>query len=753
MKRQKQNKEIMGHSFNLKMDLKNCLVLLVVIILLSATSTHCQPVLIQDKGDKYSWIQTARVFLLDAYQPPFAPELEYDAHALVDAMVDMNANVLRFGTMGKYATIQGIRFSVHPDQGKRDLLFETIKLCKEKGIKVIPYISTGHKLAWSMVTEDYPEYGQKSTPGGLPYRSHMYVGEDHGTVCWMTPYKEAFLDYVEHVVRDYDIDGIYFDAWFPHYFWKGKQVCYCEGCRQGFKRATGLQIPYHEKEEDYTGKENETIKKYHEWYNEEYITEVVQPVREMVKKYKDIPLISNINNPQKMAALDPRIVNAMDAFLYERGHTILERAEGVSVPRSLGLHILPYIGVYHNWPRLAFNGYNYQQQIFTNLMFGGGSIIAQPTGYIENSEHRKFIKYPFHIIQQNEEKLKDLKNYPNIGVVWADNSSEEHQKDSWNEGMTDARSSSLGAFSACLYGHIQVSSVSEFILDKPDLLAEYPVLYLANIPYISEERVRNIKEYVENGGCIVASYQTTLFDSKGKLQNYFGLEELLKVKPVKPKGELAEIINSYTAMVGGPNDLYLQITDEGTKAFKDISDSRLFPVWFYQPFEAMEGADILMNIVTGPDRKAILPGVVKSNYGKGQVIYCASALESLYNSGGQDIVQELILKIIEVVNKKPAPYTLTAPASLIANLTITDNRLVMHLTNWTGNKFEHPWRNEYYLAPVEDVSLQIQIPQGKKVKQVSTMVESDYNQRISGQTLELFFPRVESYQAIVIELE
>ena len=291
-------------------------------------------------------------------------------------------------------------------------------------------------------------------------------------------------------------------------------------------------------------------------------------------------------------------------------------------------------------------------------MFGGGSIIAQPTGYIENSEHRKFIKYPFHIIQQNEEKLKDLKNYPNIGVVWADNSSEEHQKDSWNEGITDARSSSLGAFSACLYGHIQVSSVSEFILDKPDLLAEYPVLYLANIPYISDERVRNIKEYVKNGGCIVASYQTSLFDSKGKLQNYFGLEKLLKVKPVKPKGKLAEIINSYTAMVGGPNDLYLHVTDEGSKAFKDISDSRLFPVWFYQPFETMKGADILMNIVTGPDRKAILPGVVKSNYGKGQVIYCASALESLYNSGGQDIVQELILKIIEVVNKKTSPiYT------------------------------------------------------------------------------------------------
>jgi hypothetical protein len=76
------------------------------------------------------WLQTARVFLLDAYQPPFAPELEYDAEAVAETMVDMHANILRLGTMGKYATIQGVRFSTHPDQGGRDLLAESIAACK-----------------------------------------------------------------------------------------------------------------------------------------------------------------------------------------------------------------------------------------------------------------------------------------------------------------------------------------------------------------------------------------------------------------------------------------------------------------------------------------------------------------------------------------------------------------------------------------------------------------------------------------------
>jgi hypothetical protein len=182
----------------------------------------------------FEWIQTARVFLIDAYQPPFAPKLEYDAGALAETMARMHANTVRIATMGKYALIPGVRFTPHPELGSRDVLAETIAACKPRGIRVVPYISTGHKLAWTMVTRDYPEYGQKTRPGGGPDRTHFFVGEDHGTVCWNTGYRQAYLDLVERVVRDYDIDGLYFDTWRASYFWPGRRVCYCDGCRNGF---------------------------------------------------------------------------------------------------------------------------------------------------------------------------------------------------------------------------------------------------------------------------------------------------------------------------------------------------------------------------------------------------------------------------------------------------------------------------------------------------------------------------------------
>lgn len=733
--------------------MKQGIVAVAVLLAMLPDPVQSQSLAISDKDDRFNWIQTARVFLLDAYQPPFAPVLEYDAEVFAETMADMHANVARIGTMGKYATIQGTRFSTHPDQSGRDLLSETIRACKPRGIKVIPYISTGHKLAWSMVTGDYPEYAQKATPNGLPCRSHMYVGEDHGTVCWMTPYREAFLDYVEHVVRDYDIDGIYFDAWNPHYFWEGKKVCYCEGCQKGFRETTGLEIPYHEKNEDYTREELSAIEKYHDWYKEEYLNNVVLKVRELVKSYKDIPMISNINNPEKMASLDPRIINSMDAFLYERGRTILERAEGVSVPRSIGMHVWPYVGVYHNWPRLAFQGINYQQEIFTNLMFGGGSIIAQPTGYQDHTEHRQYVRFPFGLIETHEEKLEGLENYPYTGVVFAYKSPVNHEQNSWNEGITDSRTSSLGAFSACLYQHLQVSSISEFVLDDPKKLHKYPVLYLANLPYLSDERIRNITGYVRDGGSLIASYGTTVYDKNGHRRETFGLEDLIHVKPLIPEGELAGIISSHRAMIGGPNDLYLK-SRTGKNVIPDESpESRLFPLWFYEPVEVLEGGEVIMDIVTGHDQQPVLPGVVLSRYGKGKVIYCTSALESLYQAGGQDLVGALIKKLIGIVAPEPAPYRLEAPASLLANLTKAENRMVLQLTNWTGNKFEQPQKNEYYLSPVEDVRLQIRIPENKKVTRVSTLVKTNYRKKITGQYVDVFFPRIESYQAVLVELE
>jgi hypothetical protein len=696
------------------------------------------------RADDLTWIRTARVFLVDAYQPPFAPKLEYDAQALAQTMTEMHANTVRISTMGKYATIQGVRFSTHPDLGRRDLLAETIAAVKPHGIRVIPYISTGHKLAWSMVTRDYPEYAQRTRPGGGPYREHMYVGEDHGTVCWNTPYRQAYLDLVEHVVRDYDIDGLYFDAWRPFYFWPDPQVCYCDGCREGFGKASGgKELPWHENPNDYTAQERQTIDEYHHWYKEQLIA-VLLEVRRIVKSHKDIPLIYNVNNPSNLRDEDPRILHSMDAFLYERGHSLLERAEGVSVARAAGLGVWPYVGVYNNWPRVIPNGLDYQQEIFATVAFGGAPIIAQPYGYTTDREDRRWVAFPFSVLEKHERDFAGFENVPYVAVVYAKGNPPDHPGalQFW---PSDVRSATLGAFAACLYGHVQVSSVPEMILDQPEKLVRYRVLYLADVPHLTPQRVANIERFVEKGGGLVASYSASLYGPAGERLDRFALEDLLRVRPIQPEGDLAEILKSYRCMLGGPNDLYLLPSGEsGTNA-----PSRMIPLWYFEPVRALEGGTVEMNIVTGDSRRPILPGLVSARHGQGRVVYLASSLESLYSSNRQAILGRLLRKLVEEAAAVPPPYQVEAPAALIANLTQNGNRRVLHLLNWTGDS-----ENESnYLPPVENVAVRLAIPEGMKVREVSTFLETPVRQKLSGRELELVLPRVEAYQAVTVEFD
>jgi hypothetical protein len=690
------------------------------------------------------WLQAARVFLIDAYEPPFEPRLEYDAPSLAETMQQMHANTVRISTMGKYALIPKVRFTPHPELGSRDILAETIAACKRRGIRVVPYVSTGHKLAWTMVTRDYPDYAQRTRPGGGPARSHMFVGEDHGTVCWNTPYRQAFFDLVERLVRDYEIDGIYFDAWTPGYFWPGRGVCYCDGCRNGFRQATGMELPWKEGDSDYTSAELGAIDRYRAWYRD-LVAEIAGQIRQLVKSYKDIPLISNIGNPVRMADGDPRIRAAMDAFLYERGNSILERAEGVSLARAAGLGVWPYVGEYNNWPRVVYNGFDFQQQIFTTLMFGGAPILALPWGYVSHAENRHFVEYAFGVVSRHEEQFAGFQNQPYVAVLYDSQTPRGHEQSGW-WWKTDARSSSLGAFAASLYGHVQVTSVPAELLNTPDGLRGYQVLYLAGYTRLSEPQLTNVRRFVREGGGLVASYEATLFDEDDRQRPRFALEDLLRVAPAQLSQELSETLASYRSMTGGPYDLYL--TDHAAPATAPLT-----PLWEFLPVTVLEGGEVWQDIVAGDGRRPLLPGVVVSKYGHGRVVYCASALESLFLQQNIGAVGDLLRTLVSRAAAEAPPFGVDAPATLIANLSTNGHAYVLHLANWTGNKFERAGANEYYLAPVRDVVVRLAIPNGKRVRSVRLLVEAPYQQEQRGSTLHVSLPEVGAYQAICVELE
>jgi hypothetical protein len=447
-----------------------------------------------------------------------------------------------------------------------------------------------------------------------------------------------------------------------------------------------------------------------------------------------------VNNADNVANEDPRILRAMDAFLYERGPSLLERAEGVSLARAAGLGVWPYVGVYNNRPRVIPNGLDYQQEIFATAAFGGAPIIAQPYTYVTQAENRHWVSLPFSVLKDHERELQGAENVPYVAVVQATRNPPGHAQTGWFW-SADVRSSTLGAFAACLYGHVQVSSVPQALLDEPEKLARYRVLYLADIPQLTSRRRENLERFVENGGGLSACYGTSLYGAAGERLERFELESLLRVRPVHPQGALAETLNSYRCMMGGPDDLYL--TPHAA------TDGPLVPLGYFEPVEVLDGGSTMMDIVTGDGRRRILPGVVTSTHGQGRVVYLASSLESFYKTTKESVLGSFLRNLVEQAATTPPPYQVTAPSSLIVNLTQNGNRRVLHLLNWTTESDNESG----YLPPIENVRVRLRIPEGRHVRQLKGFPETSFRHKQSGQELELRFPRVGVYEGISFELQ
>lgn len=699
----------------------------------------------------FEWIRTARIFLLDAYYYPLWPNIEFDAEKLAETMLDMNANAVRIATSGFYFLIPGTKFETAHDLGKRDILEECIKACKPKGIRVIAYIRTGGPLASEIVK---PEWAHRVNPHGDIHKM-WHMAHEMTAVCWNTSYKEAYFELIEKVVRQYDVDAIYFDSLFPLYQFstqKGYKVCYCSGCRNEFKETTGLDIPYKENPNDYTPEDLKIFERYQEWYKEKFAN-IFLEIKKLITSYKDIPLIYNINHASRIKNEDPRILNGCDAFLYERGRSLLERVEGVSLAVSHGLAVWPYINFVDGWFRVNHSKYKPQQQIYATVAFGGAPIVSQVYHLVDDVESRKPIKEAFSTLEQNKQYIE--KFHPEIfcAVVWNDDDPPGRPVSDyvWE---TNARKSSLGAFAICMYNHIQATSFLKEDLGNPELLNQYKVLYLPDICYLSEKQIMNIENFVKKGGGLVMSYGTSLYEENGKRRSDFSLGKLAKVKYINPDEKLSVKINR-TLGFGGVWDLYVK-PRPGQKIIKSPLADGLIPAFLYEPVEVLPEGSIAADLVIGTNTEPIFPGLIVANYGKGKVAYISSEMGSIYLQSNIQQFADFMKDVIEYVSPDCLPYEIEAPSTLFANMTSKGNTKVLHLVNWTGcnlERLENIQLEAYYIPPVENVKIKFNIPNGKKINEVKLFIPAEFEQYIDKNSLYITLHKVDKYQGVIIEMD
>ncbi len=678
------------------------------------------------------WLRSSRTVYFDGYSPPIYPHLkDFDAKRLVDATVDIGGNLLRFQPIGYWAAYPSKAFRVHAELGGRDLIDEVAREVRRAGIHCYCYTGYGHphmEVGW---VDSHPEYADwvLRDPEGKPYGTYGHIGwKSLQRLCATGDAYRAGIRQVVKELCEHDIDGVYFDA--PSGFGYGG-ICFCGSCRTDFKAFSGMDLdrlaslsqlnglPFEwngvfPKDEDMTA-----LAAWYTWAN--------QLAREDLLDFRKIVHGSGkfmlCHNAQAWTGTSlPMQYRVPDGLMVEASREIYDRLTtgmmGASMARPYKKLAQMYLGSYavswfreppHNDPWVLHNadledGDEITMEAFTDLACGNVPLYATLNRlYFKiGSGSPEPAREVFAFMKRTEPILKDSVPVPYMTIVptWESQQRWRDKAKSWNWPLM-CSAMVLAMLDQRIGFDVNPSTeMSDAWLEKQRVIA------LCGASGISDALAKRLTTWVEQGGALLATYDTGLYDAKGQLRHDGGaLREVLGVE-----------------MKGGPLDsqpeCYYRVKEAhrslgayGTGAIIE-GDGALIPVG------AVGGAAVIAenwNLGTDEVRG---PAIVANTYGQGKTIYISGSLEANYLYDRVKSTGELLRSVVEyLAGGTPQPFRLRAPQGVYGVLRQSPNGdLALWLLANVGFKDAAAGLMRQEFIPVSNVEASIRIPAGRRVK-------------------------------------
>ena len=691
-------------------------------------------------GDNYQmpeWLPYAQPVYFDGYSPPVFPHMkDFDARRLLETVTELGGNLLRFQPVGYRAFYPSKVFPVHPELGSRDLIDEVAKECHRLGVHHYCYTSYWHPFLKVGEVDERPEYADRVLrgPDGKPYGTFGHIG-------WRTLQRtcstgDAYRTAMRAVVQElcaHDIDGVYFDG--PgSYGYTG--VCFCDSCRKNFKKSSGidmdqlawvvkfgngLPLDWSQLPADVDMKP--LIAWFH-WANELSRQDLLDCRRIIHGSGKFMFCHNGATWHGTSLPLQYRIP---DGFMVEASRETYDRLMngmmGASMARPYKKVAQMYLGSYalawygdpqHELPWVVHNtNLEDQDEIrmagFANLACGNQPIYATANRlyFRVGSGSTKPAQEVFAFMRRVEKIHKNSVPVPYVTIVptWESQQAWRTKRPAWNWPLM---SQAFGL--AMLDERISVDvNVSPEMSDA--WLRDQRVIALCGASGISDAQAAKLARWVENGGGLLATYDTGLYDEKGERRTNGGA--LKQVLGVEMKG----------APLASEPECYYRVT-QNHAALGQIEtgaiiegDGRLVPV------EPRDGAQVVMdcwNLGTGVVRG---PAVVINQVGKGRAIYIAGSLEANYLYDRVESTSRLLAAMVKfLAGGAPVPFKLEAPRGVYGVLRRASNGdLALWVLGNVGFKDADAglMRQEY--VPIPEVKVSILVPQGRQAKAMRFM--------------------------------
>lgn len=624
----------------------------------------------------------------------------------------------------------------------RDFLREYIAQAHRRGIRVIVYFN----VHWYTVKfgQRHPEWRQ-IREDGQPLDGVYDNGADF---CLNTPWREWCF----RILRDlaaYGIDGIFYDG--PVY---RADTCYCTHCRAKYRAARNEEMP------SKRTRQGAAFKRLLDFQTAS-MAEFLRDSRAVLRSMN--PGIAFYMNGGVRGAnwatarLNRALVEHQDILGSEGGFIYGDLTRMPMWKPGLTARLLETQA--GGKPTVIFSAASHKPWTFTLLpapevrllyadtIANNASVWMGITQFDMKQPEMKAVAAMNRFIAANGGYYTGSRSAANAAIVWSDTSANHYEGSPAQMididrvpqrsaiGNVDAEFNGLAE--ALIRAHVPFDVIDDVTLER-EPLSRYQAIFLPNVACMSDASAARLKQYVEAGGHLFATFETSLYDETGVRRQDFALASTLGVsddrKIVGPlQWDFMKPVAAHWLLTGIEREMLAASTWH----------ARVRP----------SGGDVILRFTEplkgrydGVPGLSAEPALVVNRAGKGTSVYFSGDFGAMV-AGFR--LPEYLMIAANAARRLAAPhFTLeNAPASVEVVWREQPGRRLLHLVNFTGEMTRPMTR----VIPLHNVRVTLHQPAPfTKARTLMTPRALPITKTSAG-ALQVTLPRAAEYEVIVFE--
>lgn len=631
--------------------------------------------------------------------------------------------------------------------GSRDCFGELVAGSRKLGMNVIA--RTDPHAAHQDVYDAHPDWIAVTEDGKK--RRH-WADPELWVTCALGPYNFEFMTAVtREIVEMYKVDGVFSNRW------SGSGMCYCEHCTRNFKVFSGLDLPRT------NNPLNEARRQYIIWHQQRLFELWRLWDNEVRKINPNASFIANAGGGA-LSDLDMKTIGELAPTLFadrqaRRGlmPPWMNGKNGKEYAATMGRKAIAGIfsvGVEepYRWKDSVQNSEEIRLWVVDGTAHNLRPWFTKFNGKVIDRRWLKTVEdlYEWHF--RNERYLRNERSLAEVAMVYS-------QQTATFYGGEQARSKvedhSLGFYQALIEARVPFDMVHDQLLDA-EHLKNYRTLILPNIAALSDQQCHQITAFVESGGNLIATHETSLYNEWGQERKDFGLASLfgatfdgrvesnihnsyLNIEKDSKTGEFHPIVRGLedaSRIINGAQWVYVKPREVFARAPLTLVPS--YP-------------DLPMEQVWARVPRTDTPGVFARQVGRSRVVYFPFDLDRTFWEVMSADHLKLLQNAMNWAHNGEQSLTITGRGVLDVSLWRQKNSITAHLVNLTNPMMmKGPVRE---IIPISEQQVRIRLPRQTTVRAAHFLVSGTSPVwRQTGDFVTLAVPSIGLHEVIALDL-